>query len=193
MDLRIVIELLQLESIKDMVVHNGSALVAAVRTSNCELVHLILDAEAHPNKHNGKQLPLTEARNVQVARLLVEAGADVNSVEGWFYWNGQFPYGPAVAAATARGNVDLVRYLIGAGIDIYLPLDEIYILMPAVEVGEIEILRMLLQAGVKPDEFSNCCFESGNPMMTPLQRAAAIRDINAVRLLTFIQSWLKPY
>ncbi|KAH7317270.1 ankyrin repeat-containing domain protein [Rhexocercosporidium sp. MPI-PUGE-AT-0058] len=189
MNIRVVTDLLQLRSIKATVISNGSALVSAVETSSCELVGLMLNAGASPNRDQEDSLPLTEARTVQVAQLLLEAGADINSA-GTLYsllsW--EIAAGPAVAAATARRDAEVVRYLIEAGAGVNMTINgavgQYSVLMLAVESGSIEILRILLQAGARPDQVSNARFgPRPKPRMTPLQRAVMMRELEAVQIL----------
>jgi ankyrin repeat protein len=183
---QVVKDLLHLDFIRATVVSNGAALVAAVRTSSCKLVNLILDAEACPKKTDYRnRLPLTETSNVDVAKLLLKAGADINakghiSLE---YDAIRSVYGPAVVAATASGNIDLVQFLIGkrANLNTYAHrgLWRYSLAMVAVCCGSVDILHMLLQAGSRPNEIS----ETLHGELTPLQKAAELRDIKTARLL----------
>jgi ankyrin repeat protein len=174
--------------IKATVVSNGSALVSAVRTSSCELVSMILDAGACPNKRSecGEQ-PLTVVEDVSVAKLLLQAGADIHS-EGVFRTKTRKFHGPGVMAAIASRNIDLVRYLITEGADVnqlgrhaHLSV-KFSAVMLAVESGMSKILELLLQSGAKPNETS---VTTGNKLreMYPLQEAARRGDIEAVQLL----------
>jgi ankyrin repeat protein len=203
--LQVVEDLLRNEFIRATVVSNGSALVSAVRTSNCKLVRLILDAGACPNNKDwSKSLPLTDARNVDVARLLLKAGADIDAKALFLGIDGFFTVAHALTVAIGSRNIALVRYLIEKGTDVNLHLgfkgEEYSATMLAVESGIIEILQMLLQAGSRPDEVSEIHRSRITPLqkagtrpneaskihyktMTPLQMAAAIGDIKAVRLL----------
>jgi ankyrin repeat protein len=174
--------------IKATVVSNGSALVSAVRTSSCELVSMILDAGACPNKRSecGEQ-PLTVVEDVSVAKLLLQAGADIHS-EGVFRTKTRKFHGPGVMAAIASRNIDLVRYLITEGADVnqlgrhaHLSV-KFSAVMLAVESGMSKILELLLQSGAKPNETS---VTTGNKLreMYPLQEAARRGDVEAVQLL----------
>lgn len=185
--LQVVRDLLQHKSIKATVILNGSALISAVRTSSYELVGLILDVGACPNKtsYPSQNVPLTEAMNVHVAQLLVKAGADINAKGGRIRIYDISALVPAVVAATVCRNTDLVRYLIKEGADVNLHADNDYsAAMLAVDGAIIEILLMLLQAGARPNDVSKTRFKNEpTSRMTPLQKAAAIGDIEAVRLL----------
>lgn len=189
MNFRVVTDLLQLESIKATVVYNGPALVTAVQASSCDLVNLVLDAGAHPNRipDRSQNVPLTEARDVQVAQLLVEAGADIDSLQGRYpfsltYGAGSIN-GPAIAAATTRKNIDIVRLLIGKGANVNPSLHgDKNLLILALQDGTTEILRALLEAGAQPNDEGDSLSKAGQ-RMTPLQKAVTMGDFEAVQLL----------
>jgi hypothetical protein len=133
-----------------------------VRTSSCKLVSLILDVGACPNQKNfEKVLPLTEARDVSVAKLLLEAGADVNACGEAELDSGQYLYAvPAVVTATGSKNIGLVRYLIREGADVNMVGWDITkrrkysAVMIAVEGSMIEVLTILLQSGARTNATS---------------------------------------
>jgi ankyrin repeat protein len=179
--LQVIEDLLRHDWIRATVVSNGSALVSAVRMSSCKLVSLMLGAGANPNKEASSQaLPLTKAKDIHVAKLLLEAGADINTRHGYYnVSSGRFTHGPALLAATAASNIDLVRYLIKKGADVNLHGLELSATIMAVENGTIDILHLLLVSGSLPNEVVKTAFRK----MAPLQKAAELGDVQAVRLL----------
>jgi ankyrin repeat protein len=189
--IHIVKDLLSHAHIKASVVSNGSALLRAVHTSSCELVSLILHTGACPNKttETWNELPLTEVSDVGVAELLLQAGADIHS-EGMFYIEHEQVHGPGVIAATASRNIDLFRYLIGAGADVnqhgrFQRTSLKYTaVMAAVESGMGKILETLLQLGARPNDISAAGqIYYGYRAISPLQMAARRGDLEAVQLL----------
>jgi ankyrin repeat protein len=179
--LQVVEDLLRYDWIRATVVSNGLALVSAVRTSSCKLVSLMLRAGASPNKTALRDaVPLTEAKDIHVAKLLLEAGADINADHGRY----SAPIrtstiGPALLAATAARNIDLVRYLIEKGADVNSHGKLFSATMLAVQGGNIDILHLLLVSGALPNE----AVHTTSSIRTPLQKAAELGDIQAVQLL----------
>lgn len=95
--------------------------MSSVWTSRCEIVARILDAGANLNTIGYGRVPLNGARNVHVARLLLEAGADINATDAYSYISSHSSArGPALIGATALNNTALVRYLIEEGADVNL-------------------------------------------------------------------------
>ena len=101
-------------------------LCTAIELGDCERVlWLIREAPDQVNalsnaphplssaSEHGRRRPIVVAaqnERVEIARLLIEAGADVNL--GVPLWS---PYGQALFAACAKGNVELARMLLEAG------------------------------------------------------------------------------
>lgn len=121
-NVRIVTDLLQNPSFMSLVQSSGESLVRAVQTSNAELIRLLLDAGARPNLewYIGGPVPLIEAKTVEIARMLVEAGAVVNakglarSIDD----PGKWSVYTALCGAVWRNDVKLARYLISVGADV---------------------------------------------------------------------------
>lgn len=90
-------------------------LLTAIRFSDAEMVRLMLDRGTNPNCIGAYQLSALMAVNdtmhddVEVAQLLLDAGADVNYVDD-SGWN-------AVLLATARRQIGVMRLLLRHGAD----------------------------------------------------------------------------
>ena len=122
-----------------------------------------------------------EKGDVEMVRLLVEAGADVNAAEGF---GGNTPLHEAVE----QGDVEIVKILVAAGADVHA---EGYFdrtpLTLATEEGATEILQILLGSG--PDTDTSAGGEDKEAASTPsigseaLYTAIEKGDVEMVRLL----------
>ena len=101
-----------------MIRSSGRILNKAVKSSNNEVVRLLIDAGATVNWHD--EAPLVEVKTVEIARMLVEAGADVNGLG----YNVNGGYSTALCAAVGNRNINLARYLINAGADVNAPIPD---------------------------------------------------------------------
>ena len=93
---------------------NETALHMAVRTGNCEMVRLLLNAGANVNAQDfSGATPLNMAAfdgNTAVAHVLLESGADVNIVG---YRDKTTP----LEVVAFRGNLKMVKLLLAHGAD----------------------------------------------------------------------------
>lgn len=151
-----------------------TALILAIRKNHVETVQLLLEHGADPNLINrNATTPLLLAMgrtviNVDLVRLLVEAGADVDAVDPNF---GE----TCLAKATSRDSAAAVRLLLQAGADPHLkdrwgetPLCK------AAEGNRIEIAQLLLS-------HSGAC--SASFFMLPLRMAIQQGSLEMTRLL----------
>lgn len=116
--------------------------------------------------------------HADIARLLIENGADVN-FEGGKYGS------PLQAAAATAGMQSIVELLIATGARINTPTVEYWpALIHAVGIGEIKTVESLLEAGADVEaQKSPWNYTSGNIHSTALTAAVARGDETIVRLL----------
>ncbi|NIT55882.1 MAG: hypothetical protein GWN00_06500, partial [Aliifodinibius sp.] len=166
-----------------------TALMQASYNGNLELVNLLLSQDANINMQISQErfgyftpgdcpiLLAASAGHTQVAKTLLNAGADVNSAN-------QYGYTPIINAAFT-GNLSLVKLLIERGADVNGAITHDHILSVnegdtplrfAVERGVIEVVRELIQAGAKV----NAANQYG---VTPLISACETGGIDIARLL----------
>lgn len=102
----IVSDLLENRRLKAIV--RSKMLTRAAHSSNAQLLRFLLHAGARTKMRGHLIQPLIKARTIDITRILIEAGADVNArlseVEG-----------PLLVSATRRRDVELARYLISVG------------------------------------------------------------------------------
>ena len=131
-------------------------LLAAVRRSDRAVVADLLTRGVRVDARNERGqtalLIATHANDVALARLLIEAGADVNAKDDIQKSTNRYG-GTALIPAAERGHVETVRTLIEAGVDV----DHVNrlgwtALLEAVILGDggvrhVEIVRLLKNAG----------------------------------------------
>ena len=121
----------------------STPLMAAALYGDAPLVKTVLDAGADPNAANDAGVtPLMWAvSDIDKARMLVEAGADVRarSLDG---------RSPILAAASLRGNRDVVALLLDRGASAAAPgSNAITPLIEAAKRGDEQMVRLLLERG----------------------------------------------
>jgi ankyrin repeat protein len=155
-------------------------LTEAVSEGNPDRVQLLLQLGAHPDARNYfDQTPLQCApatrRGFRCARLLVEAGADLNAR------NGQ---GLTILEDVLQSrDGEKVRFLVEAGADVRIGAPVLW----AVPAGNVSVLKLLFDHGADPNaaldvdgEFHFQGFLRGT---TPLMRAAADQPLEVLELL----------
>ncbi len=141
------------------------------------------DKEATSTPSIGSEALYTaiEKGDVEMVRLLVEAGADVNAAEGF---GGNTPLHEAVE----KGDVEIVKILVAAGADVEAKgyFDRTPLTL-ATEEGATEIMQILLGSG--PDADTSASGEDKEAASTPsigseaLYTAIEKGDVAMVRLL----------
>jgi ankyrin repeat protein len=154
------------------------SLVSAVKNGDYNNVNLLIETiktliEAGEDV-NEKERPLVlaaEKGNIDIVKLLLEHGADVNGTES--------KYGSApLHFAAQKGYLDVVKLLLDYGADINQLNDQgTTPLHFAAEGGNIDIVKLLLEEGAEDINDTN---DHGN---TPLNFAAINGHIDVVKLL----------
>ncbi len=130
---------------------NDRELIAAAgRGEVAEIRRLIQKGAVDGRDDHGRTalLVATHANQVEAARVLIEAGADVNAKDAI----NDSPY----LYAGARGHLDILRLTLAHGAD--LKSTNRYggtALIPAAERGHVETVRELIKAGVDVDHVNN--------------------------------------
>ena len=89
--------------------YDASALEVASEKGMDDIVLLLLDKGANPNINQSGYTPLLRAANVNIARMLLQAGADINACEDCGY--------TALMFAAMNRNFVLYGFLLGSGAD----------------------------------------------------------------------------
>lgn len=178
-----------------------SALALAVAQADDRLLTAMLKAGADPNQRVWMSMTPLEyvigrERSVQCARVLIDAGADVNHSE---------TDGAPLTTAARRNDVAVARLLIAAGAHLNAPVENLPI-VSAVRRGGDEMSRLLIESGAEIAraelDLLRLAVESGNVELvtlllvhgapravvgeaaTPLHVAVARCDTDMVRFLT---------
>ncbi len=174
-------------------------LLSAVRDEDLNLVKLALSRNADPNTsiQEGKEgdgvkgTPVlqiaAEQNSLEIAKVLIDAGANVNGNQVYIYVIGS----PLITAAD-RGHLEIAQLLILKGAKIDLSADGGYTALDAaITRNRYNVAEMLLVAGFKPNYYTEG--------VTPLYHAASLGYANIVRLLlqhgadpNFGNSFAKP-
>jgi len=127
---------------KDEVLKNG------VRRGDEALVKLLLQKAVNVN--NGLlHLAVTEG-NVEIVKILLNAGADVNMDNSDEYDDGYTPLQLAIETDDLLGHETIVRILLDAGANVVNTI--LKPLNSAAACGQLEIVKMLLEAGADVNE-----------------------------------------
>jgi len=157
----------------------SNPLIEAVNSQNVcrvkELLALEFDPNTKPTKMSGAVLEIaTSLGNIEITKLLIEAGADVNETdcEGG---------SPLMVACHYNKNVEIVKMLLSAGADINaVTKDGETALMGASSEGHCQVIKTLLLARANPH-----LADKNN--MTALEKAALAGKIEAVKILIQVE------
>ena len=86
----------------------NSALRFASRKGRLEVIKLLLEAGADVNANNNLALGASRKGHLEVVKVLLEAGADVHAEDDY-----------ALRRASRNGNLEVVRCLLDAGANVY--------------------------------------------------------------------------
>jgi uncharacterized protein len=157
----------------------GLLLLDAAYKGDRATVQRLIDDGVNVNSHNKfGQSPLCITRDTEIARMLIDAHADINHQDKYRL--------TALIYASENGRTEIVRMLIDAGADVNY---QEYTwkqtaLINASWNGRTEIVRMLIDAGADvntEDQWGR----------TPLDLAIEGGNIEIVKLLKNHQEWLK--
>jgi ankyrin repeat protein len=121
---------------------NGQALHGASYWGREEVVHFLIEAGAAVNMEYNGETSLGAASRcgcMKIAKILLDAGADVNAMGGW-----------ALYAASERGHEEVVHILLEAGADVTMKHTGETALEVALRRGHAKIFQMLLAAEATP-------------------------------------------
>lgn len=139
---------------------NGSALGLACAAGSRDLAARLIKAGAHAGRSPTALSHAVARKDIELVRLLLDAGADVRPAQGDAGAAGAAGEEPApVAEALAGGQMEVVRLMLERGADPNLCLEHAFV------TGDGALMDLLLERGLKLDLPG----ADGNP---PLVRAA---------------------
>jgi cytohesin len=143
----------------------------AALKGNAAIVKALLEAGARPNEKGQDfgETALHFATSVEVAALLVTAGADVNAADE--------RCNSPLTSAISEGNAELVKWLLNRGSDANQRANrsgESLLDFPCLE-GMVDVVRVLLEAGLDPNV-------PGENDVTPLLSAALSGEKNSAEI-----------
>lgn len=121
-----------------------TALYLAIASGNAEIVQAIVQAVANPDAGTGSRDPLdlaVELNRSDLVRLLLDAGADVNS--------DMEDYERAIMGAAWVGNMEVVRMLVESGAELNTWSQANSAIVSAAMRGHEEVLSYLVEEGIK--------------------------------------------
>jgi len=135
------------------IVDSPTLLMEAARRSDPDLIRVLAAAGADVNQRledgtTALMIAVSDTNKDRwaIVKALIEAGADVNAVSK----KGNTPL--ILAAGTYRQSPNLVKALIEAGADVNaVSNDGATPLMMAVKYNSLEVVKMLLEAGARPN------------------------------------------
>lgn len=129
---------------RDNYQHSVLQEAATWRATACVKLLIEAGADVHAKDHVESQ-PISDASTPEIVRLLVEAGADINYISGQGY--------TLLKSMAEQVNIDMVRALLNMGADTDAETKR-YTTTPlyvAVQQDDLEIVRLLLEAGANPN------------------------------------------
>jgi ankyrin repeat protein len=125
--------------------HYPNALFAACESGAVDCVKLLLKRGIDTNiRDSSWQKPINLAKNADIVRLLVNAGADINYVDGLGY--------SVLLTALEKNDIEFVRALLEMGADPNKSSVERTPLCYAAYNNNYEAAKMLLEAGANPNQ-----------------------------------------
>lgn len=159
-------------------------LVKAIKAGNPEIVHQIITSDKNCIKEASGTIILSEAvkeNNLEIVRLLIELGAEVNDQDRILYDN-ETP----LAIAASKGNLEMVKLLVDAGAIVNIPLkDPEYWtpLMCAVSSDNFDVVKFLIEAGADVNEIR----DGGNFALTIAAQCDSQEVFNYLAPLTNLE------
>ncbi len=163
----------------DVVVRSETLLMTAAEIGNAPVVALLLTHGANVFTEDDCQIQaINKATNIEVVKLLVEAGADINKVDG----TGMF----LLKAAVEARDFLFFKGLLELGADVQTNNFGFTALHQAANYDQLEMMRLLLAAGADPNQINEdigqyrplCYVRSREAALILLDAGADPTDIN---------------
>lgn len=128
-----------LEGGADPNAYDSQALFSAIEGGHIDIVKILLEAGANPNTRNLKFLYLAVERGyTEIVKIVLGTADDVKA-----------KYSAALFSAVGSRNIEIVKMLLAWEADSNIGHNDLEILDRAVEIGDAEIVKLLLEAGVE--------------------------------------------